>query len=120
MLIKIELNDNMSEVLIVNNSSRPFHASTGVRQDDALSATLLNVALNMVLEGTEENGNVYISKQICADDIVPVTRNIQTIKEILYALKTEGRKIGLRINAEKTKYAYMKMSPTQVKIYPQT
>jgi hypothetical protein len=34
----------------------------------------------------------------------------QTLKEILSAMETEGRKMGLRINEEKTKY--MKMSPT--------
>jgi hypothetical protein len=62
-LIKKALNYNMSEVLTANNSSRPFHTSTGVRQDDALSATLLKRALNIVLKGTAENRNVYISKK---------------------------------------------------------
>jgi hypothetical protein len=37
----------------------------------------------------------------------------QTLKETLSALETEGKKMGLRINEEKTKY--MGMSPTQVK-----
>jgi hypothetical protein len=34
------LNDNTSKVLLANNSSRHFNISTGVRQDDALSAAL--------------------------------------------------------------------------------
>ncbi|KDR10534.1 hypothetical protein L798_15243 [Zootermopsis nevadensis] len=39
----------------------------GVREGDAPSATLFNIALNIVLEGTVEKGNiVYKSKQICA------------------------------------------------------
>jgi hypothetical protein len=87
----------------------------GVRQGDALSAALFNVALNMVLQGTVEKGStVYKSKQICAyaDDIVFVTRNTLTLKE-LSALEIEGRRMGLRINEEKTKY--MKMSSTQAR-----
>jgi hypothetical protein len=59
------------------------------------------VAINMVLEGIAETGNiVYKSKQICAyaDDIVLVTTNTPTLKELLSALETEGRKMELRIN----------------------
>jgi hypothetical protein len=51
-----------------------------VRQVDALSASLFNVALNMVLEGIVEKGNiVYKSKQICAyaDDIVLSQETLQ-------------------------------------------
>jgi hypothetical protein len=46
-----------------------------------------------------------------------VTRNIQTLKEILSELENEGRKIGLRINEEKTKYK--NVSPIQAKSYLQ-
>jgi hypothetical protein len=61
-LIKITLDDNTSEVLIANTSSRPFNVSTGVRQGDTLSATLFNIALNRVLEGNVEKGNIIHSK----------------------------------------------------------
>jgi hypothetical protein len=66
-----------------SNSSRHFNISTGVRWGDALSVALFNMALNMVLEGNAEKGNiVYKSKQICAyaDDIVLVTRKTPTLK----------------------------------------
>jgi sorting nexin-29 len=119
-LIKMTLSDNTSKVLVANNSSKHFNISTGVRQGDALSAALFNVALNMVLEGTAKKGNiVYKSKQIFAyaDDIVLVTRNTPTLKELFSALETEGRKMGLRINKEKTKY--MKLSFTQTRRYLQ-
>jgi hypothetical protein len=117
-LINMTLNDNISKVLVAN-SSRHCNISKGLRQGDALSAALFNVALNMVLQGIVEKGNiVYKSKQICAnaDDIVFVTRNTPALKE-LSALETEGRKTGLRINEEKTKY--MKMSSTQARRYLQ-
>jgi sorting nexin-29 len=115
-LTKMTLNDNTSKVLVANNSSRHFNISTGVRAGDALSAALFNVALNMVLEGIAEKGNiVYKSKQMCAyaDDIVLVTRNTPTLKELLSALETEGRKMELRINEEKNKY--IRMSSTQAR-----
>jgi sorting nexin-29 len=104
-LIKMAINDNTAKVLVANNSSRHFNISAGVRQGDALSAALFNVALNMVLEGIVDKGNiVYKSKQIraYADDNVLVTRNTPTLKELLSALKTESRKMGLRINEAKT------------------
>jgi hypothetical protein len=74
----------------------------------------------MVLEGIVEKGNiVYKSKQICAcaDDTVLVTRNTPTLKELLSALETEGRKMGLKIHEEKTKY--LKMSSTRERRYLQ-
>jgi sorting nexin-29 len=57
-LIQITLNDNTSEVLVANNSSRHFTISTGVRQGDALSAALFYVALNMVLEEIVEKKEI--------------------------------------------------------------
>jgi hypothetical protein len=48
------LSDNIGKVLIANTSSRSFNILTGVRQGDALSTALFNIALNMVLGGTEE------------------------------------------------------------------
>jgi hypothetical protein len=46
-----------------------------------------------------------------------VTRNTPTLKE-LCALETEGRKMGLRINEEKTKY--LNVLYTSKKISPKT
>jgi hypothetical protein len=41
--------------------------AAGVKREDTFSATLLNRALNIVLEGTVEKGNItYNSKQISA------------------------------------------------------
>jgi sorting nexin-29 len=94
-LIKMTLNDNTSKVLVANNNSGHLNISMGVRQGDALSAALFNVALNMVLEGIAENGNiVYKFKQICvyADDNVLVTRNTPTLKELLPHWKLKAEK----------------------------
>jgi hypothetical protein len=46
-----------------------------------------------------------------------VTRNTPTLKQLLSALETEGRKMELRINEEQT--TYMKMSSTQARRYLQ-
>jgi hypothetical protein len=79
-LIKMKLNYDTSKVLVANNSSRHFNISMGVRQGDALSAALFDVALNMVVEGiVGKQIIVYKTKQICAnaDDIVLVTKTLQ-------------------------------------------
>ena len=55
----------------------------------------------MILELITERGSIICkSKELCfyADHIVLVTRNFQTLQEILYMLETEGRKISLIID----------------------
>jgi hypothetical protein len=91
------LNGNTSKVLVANNSSRNFKIPMGVRQGDALSAALFNVALYMALEGIVGKGNiVYKSKQIFAyaDDIVLVTRNTPTRKNYYPHWKLKAEKWG--------------------------
>jgi hypothetical protein len=59
-IIKLTLSDNIAKVLIANTSNRSFNILTGVRQGDAR----FNIALNMVLGGIVEKGNVtYKSTQ---------------------------------------------------------
>jgi hypothetical protein len=70
----------------------------------------------MALEGTVEKGvftnpNKFVLMLSC------IIRNIQILKEILSALKTTGKKMAFIINEEKTRYAYMTMSPAQVHRY---
>jgi sorting nexin-29 len=94
-LIMMILNDNIAKVLMADASSRSLNILTGVRQGDALSAAVFNIALKMVLGGTVEKGNIiYKSIEICAysDDIVVIARNTTALKEVILSLDFEGKK----------------------------
>jgi hypothetical protein len=67
----VKLDYNTSKVLIANTILRPFNVSAGVRQDDAFSAILFNISLNVVFEGTAEKGNfTYKFTHVCAYHII--------------------------------------------------
>jgi len=70
--------------------------AAGVKQGDTFSATLFNLALNFVLEGTVEKGNItYNSKQISAypAEIILIARNTTGLEAVIRALEIEGRKV---------------------------
>ena len=64
-LIEITLTDARAKVMIDGHCGSEFALKRGVRQGDALSATLFNLALQAVLENTAENGHIIYKAQ-CA------------------------------------------------------
>jgi hypothetical protein len=69
--------------------------AAGVKQGDTFSATLFNTALNIVLEGNVEKGNItYNSKQISAypAGIILIARSSTCLEAVSRALETAGRK----------------------------
>ena len=90
-----------------------FLLQRGVRQGDALSATLFNIALQAVLEEIVPKGTIVDkTRQICAyaDDIVIIARNEKTLGEVLREIKEKSKIIGLEINEKKTKYMLVSRS----------
>jgi hypothetical protein len=62
----------------------------GIKEVDTFSATLFNTALNVVLEGTVENGSIiYNSKQISAypADNILIARNTTGLEAVLRVLE---------------------------------
>jgi hypothetical protein len=85
------------EILI----SKPFLISSGVRQDDPLSATLFNLILDSVIKKINLRGNVSLKlTQIFAyaDDVAPLARYLKALKEIFHNLQYEATLVGLNIN----------------------
>jgi hypothetical protein len=82
----------------VNNSySEWFETKTGVRQGDPLSALLLSVVLNSVMDNLELRGNITTRlKQVCAyaDDTVIIGRTMQSLIETFCKLKNEAQKLA--------------------------
>ena len=112
-LVNMTLEDTKGKVLVGGGISKSFGVQKGVRQGDGLSAVLFNLALNKVLKEMQLNGNIlFKSKQACvyADDIALVARNIPALEEMLNIIEEVGRKVGLTINTDKTKYMRTKTS----------
>ena len=109
-LIDMTLTGSCAKVLVNGEMSREFPVSSGVRQGDALSTTLFNLALHYVIEKMNVQGNIVSkSKQVCAyaDDICLVARNMQSLEEMFHQIKSKGEEMGLKINVDKTKYMQM-------------
>jgi hypothetical protein len=95
--------------------SNAFTYNAGVKQGDGLSTLLFNLTLHQVVNKINKKGIIYFkSSQICAyaDDIVIVTRNISTLKQIYLELEKKVERYGLVVNKGKTKYMVMSTSRT--------
>ena len=92
----------------------------GVRQGDALSATLFNLALEYVVRKINTGTLRTRGGQIIAyaDDIVLVTKRRKIMKDMLSEIIEEGKKIGLEINEDKTKIMRIgkKLETREIKI----
>ena len=77
----------------------------GVKQGDSLSATLFNIALEYITRKVNKGTIRTRGAQIIAyaDDLVLVTKRRDIMVRILEEIIEEGKKIGLKINKNKTK-----------------
>lgn len=89
-----------------------FTVNTGVREGDALSLVLFNIALKPVVKGILQNEsqglNIGQRKQIAlaayAHNIVLVAKTTNSLKKTFDILSEESGKIVLIINENKTKF----------------
>ncbi|XP_062712812.1 uncharacterized protein LOC134289966 [Aedes albopictus] len=91
----------------VQNSS--FESRRGLRQGDGLSCLLFNIALEDVMRraGLNSRGTIFTKSGqfVCfADDMDIIARTFGTVAELYTRLKREAAKVGLVVNAAKTKY----------------
>lgn len=98
--VKMTLHDTKAAVMVGSRKSSVFNIGSGVKQGDALSAVLFNLALNFAVEKMKLSGSViYRSKQMCAyaDYIALVARNMNASSEMFLELEIECKKIGLSV-----------------------
>ncbi|CAG9832840.1 unnamed protein product [Diabrotica balteata] len=93
----------------VQDVSKPFKTNRGLRQGDALSCTLFNLALEKVMRdsGINLKGTIYtrsIQVMAYADDIIIIGRTQNEAVEAFTRIKNAAENIGLLINIQKTKY----------------
>lgn len=96
-------------VRVQNQQSNPIQLRRGVRQGDVISPKLFTNALEDMFKtlnwkkmGININGQ-YISHLRFADDIVLMAESLQHLQQMLNGLADSSRRIGLRMNMDKTK-----------------
>jgi hypothetical protein len=88
-----------------------------LRQGDALSCILFNIALEMVvsdpgMETTAAIDNKTIQILAYADDIVLVGRTTDVLKDAIRNLSEAAKNMILTVNLQKTKYKEVPKRPT--------
>jgi hypothetical protein len=118
-LAEVTLENVRCKVKTQNGISAPFSTRKGLRQGDALSCMLFNIALEkaVTVAGLDTIGTIlHKSVQIAyADDIVIIGRYESAVKEAFVQLETAVKQMRLMINYGKTQYMELSNSPTREK-----
>jgi hypothetical protein len=85
--MKMALDNSQTNVVVGNQLTRSFKVTSGVREGDAQSATIFNLALRTQINGTI----VHTPEQIYgyADDIVLIGSHSLALKELYNVLERE-------------------------------
>ena len=115
-MVKLTLRNTECRVKVQNSISDPFNTRNGLKQGDALSCTLFNIALEKCvrMSGIESKGTILQkSTQILgyADDIDIVGRTQENMIEAFQKLEASAKEMGLKVNAQKTKYLQVGKNP---------
>jgi hypothetical protein len=108
-LIKMCLNETYSKVCMGKHLSDSFLIQNGLKQEDALSPLLLNVALDYAIRKVQENQvglKLNGTHQLMAytDDVNLLEDNIDTMKKNTETVTDASKDVGPEIKVEKTKY----------------
>ena len=108
-LVAATLNGSKICIKLKNDMSNTFEVKDGLKQGDALSTLLFNVAL----EGAMRRAGIQSSRTLAtsmvqilgfADDLDIVGRRHSSVVDTYASLKAEAERVGLIVNESKTKY----------------
>jgi len=115
-LVEICNQQTYCKVRFMGETSEAFECKTGLRQGDALSSILLNLALEQVIRDMHEKREMELvgMNTILAyvDDLVILGSSTNEIKTSAEKLFKANQNMGLIVNEEKTKYMVMSRQVT--------
>ncbi|KAE8737576.1 hypothetical protein FOCC_FOCC016960, partial [Frankliniella occidentalis] len=100
-----------NRVRILGFLSEAFETLAGVRQGDALSPQLFNLALESAIRRVMSMLGDEVTLLAYADDIVLIAETREHLTMVMALLMVECAKIGLQVNQGKTKYMYSSARP---------
>lgn len=106
-LIRMTLEQTSASVRTTEGETENFNINSGVRQGDALSASLFNIALERIIQRTNCRGTIRNKETqlvAYADDVVLISRSEESMAEVLQNIEEAAKEMRLIINCEKTKY----------------
>lgn len=105
-LIAMTMDESKATVKTNCGESEEFKINTGVRQGDTISAIIFNIALEYVTRKINKGTLRTRGGQLIgyADDVVILAKRRDIMVEMLQEIITEGKKMGLEINKQKTKF----------------
>lgn len=111
-LTQMCVNGSKSRVRIGSTVSSAFDINNGLKQGDALSPLLFNIALEKAIRAANIKVEMYTNDGpklllAFADDIDVMARSVLKVKEQFIKIEKETLKMGLAINETKTKYMYV-------------
>ncbi|XP_055387207.1 uncharacterized protein LOC129615849 [Condylostylus longicornis] len=115
-LIMMTLHNTKAKVLVQKSCTNIFDITSRVKQGDEISTIIFNLTLHYALKDLHIEGNIFTRPyQIYAyaDDIAIMSRSKRDLIEIFTRLDQQTRRIGLKINENKTKYMIVSRSNTR-------
>jgi hypothetical protein len=105
-LTKMTMDNSRARISTTEGVTNEINIERGVRQGDALSTTLFNIALDGAIKAAGLDRAITVSAtQVIAyaDDMARITRDKKSLGAALQNLVTETEKRGLQLNQDKTK-----------------
>ncbi|KAH0818455.1 hypothetical protein GEV33_004336 [Tenebrio molitor] len=106
-LTKMTMDNSRARISTTECVTNEINIERGVRQGDALSTTLFNIALGGAIKAAGLDRAITASAtQVIAyaGDVALITRDKKSLGAALQKLVTETEKRGLQLNQDKTKY----------------
>lgn len=108
-LCRMTMEKSRCSVKVGKNTTEPFDVEKGLRQGDALSCNLFNIALEAIVRNSNVNnrGTIFqksVQLLAYADDIDIIGRTKRAVTGAFASIELEAAKMGLAVNEDKTKY----------------
>jgi len=120
-LVRMTMDNIRAKVKVGNKFSESFQFNAGVKHGCGLSTTLLHFALHSVINKADQKGTLLLKSSpiyAYADDLVVVTRDVITLKQMYLAFEREIRSTGLTVHEKEKKKNFM-ISTSQARRSPE-